>query len=61
MRIINYQELVKIDIPAHNIQGRKLLLELFDEAVNAVDPFLILKRRIKVNSRTKVTTVDNST
>ncbi|MHA2173270.1 MAG: glycerate kinase type-2 family protein [Candidatus Hodarchaeales archaeon] len=61
MRIINYQELVKIDIPTHNIRGRKLLLELFDEAVNAVDPFLILKRRMKVNSRTKVITVDNST
>lgn len=60
VRIQNYQDLINISSSPSIISGRKLLLNLFNEAIAAVDPFLILRKKLHFNPRMKTIEINNS-
>ena len=59
MGIQNYQDLVNINGNSSIILGRKLLLDLFNEALTAVDPFTIIRKKVHFNPRMKTIKINN--
>ncbi len=60
MRILNFEDIMKIPSSSGNSNGRELLLQLFTEAVNAVDPYRNINEIMKVDSKKRTLIVDRS-
>ncbi|MHA2304985.1 MAG: glycerate kinase type-2 family protein [Candidatus Hodarchaeales archaeon] len=60
MEVVNYQELISFNPDAGPANIRKLLIELYQAAVNSVDPRLIIPAKLNYNSYEKILKIEGN-
>lgn len=60
MEVENYKELIVFNSDEQQTKARKLLIELYQAAVNSVNPRTIIHNKIKYNSKKKILSVEGN-